>query len=844
MQRNVHPSLLLVTTLLFSLLIGMTIAADADEPRAAAVRIGSDTKAISPDLFGIFFEDINYAADGGLYAELVQNRSFEYTRADNQAWNSLTAWELLQLGEAEASVTVDSATPLNANNPHYALLTVEQAGDGAGLANEGFDGIPIKKGGIYDVSLFAKVIAGQPGPIHIRLENAGGNLLGETEIANLADDWTKHTASITARDTDTSAKLVLFLSGTGTVALDMVSLFPQKTFRDRPNGLRADLAQVIADLQPKFIRFPGGCLAHGDGLENMYRWKDTIGPVEQRKAQRNIWRYHQTMGLGYYECFQFCEDIGAKPLPVVPAGVCCQNSGHYLNLVPRGQQGLPLEEMPAYVQEVLDLIEWANGPATSTWGAKRAAAGHPEPFHLEYLGVGNEDEITLAFKERFRMIYEAVAAAHPEVTVIGTTGPFTAGYDYEEGWKFARELNLAMVDEHGYQSPGWFWQNLDRYDAYDRASCQVYLGEYAAHDVGRANTLRSALSEAACLTSLERNGDLVRLSSYAPLLSKQRRTQWRPDMIYFDNVSITPSLNYYVQQLFSLNDGDKYLPTTVQIAEKKEHRTTTGLLLGSWNSQAKFDDVRVATGTNQTLTCSFDRDSDPWKEQSGQWQVADGTYRQTSSAQPALSRFSFPQPEGDYTIKLRAMKTGGAEGFLIGFAANDDDNYYWWNLGGWNNTQHAVERSVDGTRGIYGRTVDGTIEPNRWYDIRIELVDKRIRCYLDGKLIHDLPFSEGGGVPDLAASTVRDTATGDVIIKLVSKASEPIRATLNSSALGALDSTATRTVLSGAPMAENKFGRPPQVLPVTDTIRLASPLQIDLPPHSLTVLRIPPEKPQ
>ena len=844
MQRNVHQSLLLVTTLLFSLLIGMTLAMHADEPRPATVCIVNHAKAISPDLFGIFFEDINYAADGGLYAELVQNRSFEYSRADNQAWNSLTAWELLQRGEAEASVTVDSATSLNANNPHYALLIVEQVGNGAGLANDGFDGIPIKKDETYDVSLFAKVIAGQPGPIHIRLEGAGGNLLGETEVAGLSNDWMKHTASITARDTDTSAKFVLLLSGTGTVALDMVSLFPQKTFHDRPNGLRADLAQVIADLQPKFIRFPGGCLAHGDGLENMYRWKDTIGPVEQRKAQRNIWRYHQTMGLGYYEYFQFCEDIGAKPLPVVPAGVCCQNSGHYLDLVPRGQQGLPLEEMPDYVQEVLDLIEWANGPATSTWGAKRAAAGHPEPFHLEYLGVGNEDEITPAFKERFRMIYDAVASAHPEITVIGTTGPFTAGYDFEEGWKFARELDLAMVDEHGYQSPGWFWQNLERYDAYDRAGCQVYLGEYAAHDAGRANTLRSALSEAAYLTSLERNGDLVRLSSYAPLLSKQRRTQWRPDMIYFDNVSITPSLNYYVQQLFSVNHGDQYLPTTVQVADKKEPCTTTAILLGTWNSQARFDDVRITAATNQTLTCSFDRDSDPWNEQSGQWHVADGTYCQASSAQPALSRFSFPQPNGDYTINLRAMKTGGEEGFLIGFAANDDDNYYWWNLGGWVNTCHAVERSVDGSRSIHGRTVDGAIDPNRWYDIRIELVDKRIRCYLDDNLIHDLPLNEGGGPSDLAASTVRDTATGDLIIKLVSKASEPIRATLDSSALGSLSNTATRTVLSGEPMAENKSGRPPEILPATDTIPVTSPLQLDLPPHSLTILRIPPEKQQ
>jgi hypothetical protein len=296
---------------------------ETDNSVAATVRVSSDGRPISPDLIGIFFEDINYAADGGLYAELVQNRSFEYSRGDNRAWNGMTAWELVKRGDAQATVEVAKATPLNANNPHYTVLAVKRAGEGAGLCNEGFDGIAIKAGDAYDVSLFARVVAGQPGPVIVRLERATGELLGETRFSDLTERWNKYAATITAQGTETDARLVVLASGAGTLALDMVSLFPQHTFRNRPNGLRADLAQAIADLQPKFVRFPGGCLAHGDGLENMYRWKDTIGPVEQRKAQRNIWRYHQTMGLGYFEYFQFCEDIGAKPLPIVPAGVCC-----------------------------------------------------------------------------------------------------------------------------------------------------------------------------------------------------------------------------------------------------------------------------------------------------------------------------------------------------------------------------------------------------------------------------------------------------------------------------------------------------------------------------------------
>lgn len=532
----------------------ITVTVQADAPG----------KPISPDLFGIFFEDINYAADGGLYAEQVQNRSFEYSANDAENWNALTSWQLVQHGEGRGSVTVETASPLNARNPHYAVVTVEKGGAGVGLQNEGFDGIVLKAGDKYDLSLFARQLAGPGGPLSVRLESQAGVLLGEATLPRPAGDWEKYTATIKARQTVADARLVVLAKDRGRIALDMVSLFPRKTFHNRPNGLRADLAQTIADLKPKFVRFPGGCLVHGDGLANMYRWKTTVGPLEERLEQRNIWNYHQTVGLGYYEYFQFCEDIGAKPLPVVPAGVCCQNSNykttHKWGI---GQKGLPMTDMPAYVQEVLDLIDYANGPTSSAWGAKRAAAGHPKPFHLQYLGVGNEEHITPVFKERFQMIYEAVKAKHPEITVIGTVGPFHSGDDFEEGWKIANGLKLPMVDEHYYERPEWFLSNLKRYETYDRARSKVYVGEYAAHDTGRTNTLRSALAEAAYLTSLERNGDVVRLASYAPLLAKQGHTQWRPDLIYFNNTNILLSVNYYVQQMFGRNQGDVYMPTTV-----------------------------------------------------------------------------------------------------------------------------------------------------------------------------------------------------------------------------------------------------------------------------------------
>ncbi|MBX3424628.1 MAG: hypothetical protein KF688_03010 [Pirellulales bacterium] len=536
-------------------------------------------KPISPDLFGIFFEDINYAADGGLYAELVQNRSFEYRPTEQRGWNPLTSWELVQRGGGRGALHVDAGRPLHPNNPHYAVVDVQHVGGGVGVSNPGFDGIVVRKGAAYDLSLFVRQLyverrwggppfgADDAFSLTAQLEDAAGAVLGQTTLSYSGTDWQRVAGEIVADADCDAARLVVLFSTQGGAAIDVVSLFPRETFRGRANGLRKDLAETIAALAPKFVRFPGGCLVHGNGLPNMYRWKDSIGPIHERREQPNLWGYHQTLGLGYFEYFQFCEDVGAKPLPVVPAGVSCQNSGYTAG---RGQEGLPMAEMAAYLQEVLDLIEWANGPATSEWGAKRAAAGHPDPFGLEYLGVGNEEHITPAFEERFRAIEKVVREKHPEIVLIGTVGPTHSGRDYDEGWRIANALKLPMVDEHYYESPRWFVENLQRYDKYDRAKSAVYLGEYAAHDEGRRSTLRSALAEAAYLTHLERNGDVVRLASYAPLLAKEGRTQWRPDLIYFSNTSVRPTINFEVQKLFGVNAGDRWLATTVEGAESAD----------------------------------------------------------------------------------------------------------------------------------------------------------------------------------------------------------------------------------------------------------------------------------
>lgn len=522
----------------------------------------SASKSISSMLTGVFFEDINYAADGGLYAELIQNRDFEYALADKESrdknWNETHSWSLTG---SDVVWEIDSVNPVHPNNLHYALLETKKAG--GMLVNSGFDGVAVNAGETYRFSVSLKAIDPAAKSLAVLLIGKDGKTIAQTTIKGVGNSWKKFNASLIASVTDQEAKLALQPREAGTLTIDMVSLFPAKTFNGRVNGLRADLAQKVADIRPRFVRFPGGCVAHGDGIGNIYHWKNTIGPLEARKPLRNLWGYHQTAGLGYFEYFQFCEDIGAEPVPVVAAGVPCQNSG----VGGGGQQGgIPMAEMDQYVQDVLDLIEYANGDIKTSWGKRRAEAGHPAPFNLKYIGIGNEDLITDVFEERYLMICKAVKVKYPDIMVIGTVGPFFEGTDYLEGWAIADREKIDMVDEHYYQTPGWFINNQDFYDSYDRSKSKVYLGEYAS----RGTTLYNALSEALYLTGIERNADVVTMASYAPLLAKEGHTQWNPDLIYFNNTAVKPTVSYEVQKLYGNHSGDLYIPANISVATNDE----------------------------------------------------------------------------------------------------------------------------------------------------------------------------------------------------------------------------------------------------------------------------------
>lgn len=532
----------------------------------------SGGKPISNQLIGIFFEDISMAADGGLYAELVQNGSFEYNPAEQDGWGPSTAWRWLRPGHSLGYMEIRKDNPIHPNNPTYMRLHVERVGHyydfdgwtGVGLGNDGFDGISLKAGAAYDFSVFLRNVKGAPKNIRVALVSPKtGKVVAEASVVADADTWTKKEVALTAAEDCPDAQLRILVLDVGEVDVDMVSLMPQATFKG--HGLRNDLAEALQALHPKFMRFPGGCVVHGggDGFWDTYRWKTTIGPKEQRRGLKNTWGYHQSMGLGYYEYFQFCEDLGMQPLPVLPCGVNCQGSNGGWGMKEQAQDAVPMSEMDEWVQDALDLIEWANGPATSRWGAVRAQQGHPKPFGLKYLGIGNEERITPEFAERFRYMYKKITEAHPEIVVVGTAGTCShpGGTDYEAGWRLAEELGVPLLDEHYYE-PREYFIDSDQYDAYPRnRKTKVYLGEYAS----RGKTLQDALAEALYLLHVERNADVVSMTSFAPLFSRKGCNTWNPNLIYFDNERPYLTCNYYVQQMFGQSSGNYFYGGCVKI---------------------------------------------------------------------------------------------------------------------------------------------------------------------------------------------------------------------------------------------------------------------------------------
>ena len=523
------------------------------------VQLNKPGAAIPKTLYGLFFEDINFGADGGLYPERVKNRSFEFP-------NPMMGWTQVDRGDTKGTLYVFDQGSINDKpNSHYLRIKVATAGKGFGVMNEGFRGIGVEKGAEYTFSITARAVGASPAALLVEVEGANGRPLAQSKVSGFTGDWKTYTTSFRPSETDTKAHLNILLEGSGTLDVDMVSLYPKQTWQNRENGLRYDLVKLLKEMKPGFLRFPGGCIVEGRYLDQRYQWKTTIGDLDDRRLIVNRWNtefnwrltpdYYQSFGLGYFEYFLLSEDIGAEPLPILNCGMACQfNSGELA----------PLEDLDHYIQDAIDLIEFANAPVTTAWGRKRAEMGHPAPFNLKMIGVGNE-QWGPQYLERYEIFARVLKARYPNVALISSAGPAPDGERFDFLWANLRELKADLVDEHYYMAPKWFRDNAGRYDNYPRRGPKVFAGEYAAQSVGIAspdnrNNWECALSEAAFVTGLDRNADVVQMSSYAPLFGHLEAWQWTPNMIWFDNLRSYGTPNYYVQKLFSVNRGTRILP--------------------------------------------------------------------------------------------------------------------------------------------------------------------------------------------------------------------------------------------------------------------------------------------
>jgi len=583
-------------------LLALLLSLHVFSQRKLTVVADKPIASIAPTMWGVFFEDINFGADGGLYAELVKNRSFEFPTA-------MMGWRESRVNYQKGRILIIDKSD-NSINSRFARITINNAEGNYSLSNEGFRGIGVHKDKQYDFSIMARTEKPANIKIKVQLLNYAGSVIGNTTIENFSSDpiaigWKKYTASFTTADTAQRGKLNLVFEGEGVIDIDVVSLFPHHTWKNRPGGLRNDLVQKIADLKPGFIRFPGGCIVEGKDLSNRYQWKTTVGNTSDRKLIMNRWNvefprrsapdYYQTFGLGFYEYFLLADDLGAEPLPILNCGMACQfNSGEVV----------AMDELQPYIDDALDLIEFANGAVTTRWGKIRNDMGHPAPFNLKFLGVGNE-QWEPQYIERYKIFEKAILAKYPNIKIVSGSGPYAEGEYFNYAWKELRQLQPTLIDEHYYKPPSWFFNNAGRYDNYERKGPKVFAGEYAAHskennEAESRNNWESALAEAAFMTGLERNADIVQMCSYAPLFAHVDAWQWRPDLIWFDNLNTVATPNYYVQKLFSNNKGTD----VVKIIEKEKALTGKDSLYSSAviDNQKKELIVKIVNSASASQT--------------------------------------------------------------------------------------------------------------------------------------------------------------------------------------------------------------------------------------------------
>ncbi|HZT22893.1 MAG TPA: alpha-L-arabinofuranosidase C-terminal domain-containing protein, partial [Verrucomicrobiae bacterium] len=718
-------------------------------------------------------------------------------------------------------MNVDPTMPLNTNIPNSLKLTMSSGSGSVGAGDAGYWGMSLQAGATYDLSFYVRATNNFSGVISARLESADGSkVYSQAGFVGVNTNWHKFSAALIPSETDTNARLVISISQPGTIWLGMVSLFPRATFNGRTNGLRADLANLLAALHPSFMRYPGGNFIESFNVTNAVRWKKTIGDIAQRPGHMNdSWGYWSTDGFGLEEYLQFCEDLGMEPLYAINAGLCLGYNGNTNNTV-------PMDQMGPWVQDALDLIEYCNGDTNTTWGVLRAANGHPAPFHLKYLEIGNENGGPL-YDERYALFYDAIKSNYPDLHLIA---PDWGG--------IPASRPVEIQDEHYYSSPQTFISYATKYDSYSRTGPKVFVGEYAVTSgYGTYGNLAAALGEAAFMTGMERNSDIVLMTSYAPLFANVNGIQWHPDLIYFDNSRAFGTPSYYVQKMFSENRGDMVLPMVITNTQLSVGAGPHGAIgVGSWNTAVQYTNLVVTSNGVVLYQSDFvHQGTNGWRVFNGTWSVNAGLYQQTALTTDCRSTTGDTN-WANYTITLKARKISGAEGFLILFNWTDDNDWTWWNVGGWNNTLDGIEQMVGGTKTVLAQVPQTAIATNVWYDIRIVLTGPRIQCYLNGALVQDFTYPSG-----LLASSTYSKSSGQIIVKAVNPYSQLLAATFNLAGVTSLAPTGTVVQLTSAsPADENSFAAPTHVFPTTNSFSIVGTnFTLTLPANSLSILRLP-----
>ena len=835
-MKTLHQILVLPA---FALLL-----AACSQPQAEiTIDVAQHGADIPSSMYGIFFEEINHAGDGGLYAELVQNRGFEdtsvpegYRVKDGKLYppanscNHLTcakphpdmcyrwpteeipAWSLTQLEGEGASMKLTTEYPLNSATPTALKVTLPAEGRVA-IGNTGFWGMNIEEGKDYYLRLYTSNGKRFDGKAVIRLVGEDGQELCNCPLAiDMAKAWSEYTGHLTVTGSDSRAHLVIELEGKGTLLLDYVSLFPFETFRNRANGLRKDIAETLEAMRPAFVRWPGGCVVEGITLSNRIKWKETIGDPVTRPGVYDTWGYRTTMGFGYHEFLQFCEDIGAGGMFVCNVGLGCQG---------RVGDACKEDEVDSFIEDVLDAIDYALGDGTTEWSRKRVENGHPAPFPLKYVEIGNENWGPV-YEKRYDKFYKAIKEKYPQLKLISTLG---LGGQH-------RHERVDMIDPHWYVSPEFFFASDKLFDQQERGDYEIYIGEYAVNqNVGGGNLL-GALAEAAFLTGVERNSDLVKMASYAPLFENVNDRVWPTNLIWFDSYRVMGRSSYQVQKMYaenrpSFNVATSFEQPVIPVGVKGQ------IAVGGWNTDNEYKDLKVTLADGRTVEADM---SQGWTPQEGTWNAEGGTLKGSGPGVMRWNLWSVPEAFGDCSISLKARKIAGAEGFLIYFGMHDGKNGYVLNIGGWGNQTTAFQRINGNDMPQIPNNISQYVEEGRWYDIRIDIKDGKFTYSLDGKQMLETAIEN---IQRYVVSGY-DENTGELIVKFVNATKEPFSTSVNLQNVTSVKRKGKVVTLTSAdPKDENTLDDPKRVFPRESTFnKFSGQFDYTFEPWSFTVLRI------